>query len=52
MAGKDYTRICNGCGERWLLPKEWATEKADCYTVKVGQLMSSIEVRFTFAAAV
>ncbi|HVA74294.1 MAG TPA: hypothetical protein VNF71_06980 [Acidimicrobiales bacterium] len=28
MAAKDYTRICNNCGNRWLLPKEWATEKA------------------------
>jgi len=24
---KDYTRICDKCGTRWLLPKELATEK-------------------------
>ena len=26
--GKDYTRICNRCGGRWLLPKTLATESA------------------------
>jgi hypothetical protein len=28
MAGKDYTRVCNRCGGRWLLPKAFATESA------------------------
>jgi hypothetical protein len=25
---RDYTRICDNCGNRWLLPKELAEEKA------------------------
>lgn len=25
---KDYVRVCKSCGARWLLPKEWAIEKA------------------------
>ena len=24
----DWTRVCNKCGESWLLPEEWAKEKA------------------------
>jgi hypothetical protein len=27
-SSKDYTRICDKCGARWFLPKQWATEKA------------------------
>lgn len=25
---EDFTRVCDACGTAWLLPKEWATEKA------------------------
>lgn len=28
MGSKDYTRVCESCGVAWLLPKEWAEEKA------------------------
>lgn len=25
---RDYTRVCQRCGTQWLLPKEYATDKA------------------------
>lgn len=28
MSEKDYIRVCDSCGTSWLLPKEWATERA------------------------
>ncbi len=28
QGSKDFTRVCEMCGTAWLLPKEWATEKA------------------------
>ena len=38
---RDYTRICNGCGNRWLLPKEWAKESKPSKLAINGAKLSS-----------
>lgn len=41
----DWTRVCAKCGTAWLLPKEWATEKApNARQVKAMERASRIAV--------